>query len=49
MSENWQLSEIYIAINDISLGGIAKVLSCDGLLHPEFIIRFADERIFKIG
>ena len=49
MSENWQQSEICIAINDKSQGTTAEHLSCDGLLHYECIIQFARERIFKIS
>jgi len=33
MSENWQQSEICIAINEKSQGSIAKHLSYDKLLH----------------
>jgi len=38
MSEKWYHSEIHIAINDESQGGIAKKLKCDELLYYTFII-----------
>ena len=40
MSENWQQSEVCIAINDKSQDSTTKHLSCDGLLHYKFIIQF---------
>jgi len=46
MSENWQQSEICIAINDKSQDSTAKHLSCNGLLHYKFITQFAGEIIF---
>ena len=49
MPENWQQSEICIAINDKSQGSIANHLSCDGLLYYKYIIQFAGERDFNIG
>jgi len=47
--EKWRHSEIHIAINDESLGSIAKNLRCDELLYYTFIIHYPGERIFKIG
>ena len=38
-----------ILINEKSEGSIAKYLRCDGSLCYKFIIRFASERIFRIG
>ena len=38
-----------IAINDESLGSIAKNLRCNKLRYYTFIIHSAGERIFKIG
>ena len=49
MPENWQQSEIYIVINDKSQDSTAKHLSCNGILHYNFIIQFAGKRIFKLG
>jgi len=49
MLEKWWQSEICIVINDKSQGSTTKHLSCDELLHYEFIIQFAGERIFKIS
>jgi len=48
-AEKWHHSEICIAINDESLGSIAKNWRCDELLYYTFIIHSAGERIFKIG
>jgi len=48
-SENWQRSEICIAINDKWQSSIAKHLTCDGLLHYKYVSQFAGERTFKIG
>jgi len=48
MSENWQLSEICIVINDKSQDSTSKHLSYDGLLHYKFVNHCASERIFKI-
>jgi len=48
MSENWQQSEICIAINDKSQDSIARYLSYDGLLHYKFVNHCVGERIFKI-
>ena len=48
-AEKWHHSEISIAFNDVSRGGIAKNLRCDELLNYTFIIHSAGERIFKIG
>jgi len=48
MSENWQQSEICIAINDKSQGSTAKHLRCDGLLQYKFIIQFSGERNLNI-
>ena len=36
-------------INDKSQSNITKHLRCDELFYCKFIIRFAGERIFKIG
>ena len=49
MSEKWLQSEICIVINDKSQGSIAKHLRCDELLYYAFIIKYAGERISKIG
>jgi len=49
MSENWQQSEICIAINDKSQDSTAKHLSYDGLLHYKFVTHCDGERIFKIS
>jgi len=49
MSEKWHRSEIYVVINDKSLGSIAICLRKDELLHYTFITQSAAERIFKIG
>ena len=40
---------ICIVINEKSQGSIAKHLSCDELVHYNFIVHFAGERIFKNG
>jgi len=48
-AEKWHHSEIHIAINDESQGGIARNLKCDELLYYTFIIHSAGERIFEIG
>jgi len=48
-AEKWHHSEKSIAINDESLGSIAKNLRCDELLYHTFIIHSAGERICKIG
>ena len=48
MSENWQLSEICIVINDKSQDSTSKHLSYDGLLHYKFVNHCAGESIFKI-
>ena len=47
--EKWHHSEIRIAINDESQGGIAKNSRCNELLYYTFIIHSAGERIFKIA
>jgi len=49
MSEKWCQSEICIAINDKSQGGIDKHLRNDELLNYTFVIQSAVERIVKIG
>ena len=46
MSENWQQSEVCIAINDKSQDSTAKHLSYDGLLHYKFVSNYAGERTF---
>jgi len=48
-AEKWHHSEIRIAINDESLGSIAKNLRCDKFRYYTFIIHSAGGRIFKIG
>jgi len=48
-AEKWHRSEIRIAINDESLGSIAKNMRCEELLYYTFIIHSAGGRIFKIG
>jgi len=48
MSENWQQSEICIAINDKSQDSTAKHLSYDGLIRYKFVNHCAGKRIFKI-
>jgi len=44
-----RMSEICIVINDKSQDSAAKHLTCDTLLHCNFIITFDGERISKIG
>jgi len=48
-AEKWHHSQIRIAINDESLGSIAKNLRCDELLYYTFIIHSTGEKIGKIG
>ena len=47
MSENWQQSEICIAINDKSQDSTAKHLSYDGLLHYKFVSHCASKTFLK--
>jgi len=49
MSEKWSQSEICLAINDKSQGGIAQHLRNDELLNYKFVIQSDVERIYKIG
>jgi len=44
--EIWQQCEIFILINDKSQGSTVWYLTCDGLLHYNFIIEIAGKRIF---
>jgi len=48
MPENWRQSKMCIVINDKSQGSTDKYLSCDMLLHYQFIIPFPGERTFKV-
>jgi len=45
MSEKWSQSEICLAINDKSQGGIAQHLRNDELLNYTFVVQSAGENV----